>query len=318
MLVTGATGFVGAGLVRLLADNPSWSVRGATRRHLPDNQTPPEIVTVGELSSTTDWSSALEDVDAVVHTAARVHVMSDPSAAVDAFHEVNVAGTLNLARQAVSAGVKRFVFVSSIKVNGASTPIDRPFTADDPARPSEPYGLSKYEAELGLLKIANQADMDVVIVRPVLIYGPGVRANFLSLMRWLDKRVPLPFGSVANSRSFAALENVVDLLKTCLDHPGAGNQTFLVTDGEDLSTPELLLRMGRALGRPARLIDAPPRVLGTLARIVGKGDVAGRLLDSLRADIAKTRRLLGWAPPVKLDDALMRTARYFLAQKGQH
>ena len=217
-------------------------------------------------------------------------------------------GTLNLARQAAAAGVRRFVFVSSIKVNGEVTQLGRPFTADDAPAPLDAYGVSKMEAEEGLRAIASQTGMEVVIVRPALVYGPGVKANFAAMMRWLRRGVPLPLGAIHNQRSLVALDNLVDLIVTCLTHPAAANQTFLVSDGEDVSTTELLRRMGQALSRPARLIPVPVSWLKLAAAMVVKPDVAQRLCASLQVDIEKTRRLLGWTPPLSLDEGLRRVA----------
>jgi UDP-glucose 4-epimerase len=225
-----------------------------------------------------------------------------------AFRAVNVEGTLNLARQAAAAGVKRFVFVSSVKVNGEATLPGQPFTADDAPAPLDAYGISKMEAEQALREIALQTGMEVVIIRPPLVYGPGVKANFAAMMRWLQRGVPLPLGAIHNQRSLVALDNLVDLIVTCLTHPAAANQTFLVSDGEDVSTTELLRRMGRAMGRPARLIPVPVSWLKLAAALVGKRDVAQRLCGSLQVDIEKTRRLLGWTPPLTLDQGLKKAA----------
>lgn len=278
----------------------------------------PDIVSVGELAKDTDWNVALRGVNAVVHTAARVHMMEDPAIQPLAeFRRINVESTLNLARQAVAAGVQRFVFLSSIKVNGESTPLDRPFNADDTPNPSDAYALSKYEAEQGLRECAKEAGLEVVIIRPVLVYGPGVKANFLSMMRWLDRGVPLPFGAIRNARSLVALENLVDLVEVCIRHSAAPNEVFLVSDGEDLSTPELLRRTGAAMGRSPRLMPVPESVLRSAATIIGKSHVGERLCSSLRVDIEKTRGLLGWAPPVSVDQALKKTARYFLDERVQ-
>lgn len=273
----------------------------------------PNLVSVGDLAVDTDWRAALDGVNAVVHTAARVHMMNDRAAdPLAEFRRINVASTLNLARQAVASGVRRFVFLSSIKVSGESTPLDRPFNGDEHPKPNDAYAVSKYEAEERLRQLGKETGLEVVIVRPVLVYGPGVGANFLSMMQWLARGLPLPFGAIHNARSLVALDNLVDLLRTCLQHPAAPNQIFLVSDGEDLSTPDLLRRTGAAMGRPARLIPVPEFVLRSAATIVGKADVGERLCGSLRVDIGKTRRLLGWSPPVSVDQALRATARHFL------
>jgi nucleoside-diphosphate-sugar epimerase len=232
------------------------------------------------------------------------------------FRKVNVDGTLNLARQAVAVGVKRFIFISSIKVNGEGTKLGVPYAADDVPKPMDPYGISKMEAEQGLQQLAKETGLEVVIIRPVLVYGPGVKANFQTMMKWLSKGVPLPLGAVHNKRSLVALDNLVDLIVTCLDHPAAANQTFMVSDGEDLSTAELLSRISGALGRPARLLPVPVWLLELGAAIVGRRDVARRLCGSLQVDISKTRELLGWAPPIPVDEALAKTVKAFQANKN--
>jgi nucleoside-diphosphate-sugar epimerase len=260
---------------------------------------------IRDMTAATDWNAALIGVQAVVHCAARVHVMQDD--ATDPLHahrEVNVNGTLNLARQAAQAGVRRFVFISSIKVNGEATQPGQPFTADDVPVPLDPYGVSKLEAELGLREIDAQTGMEVVIVRPPLVYGPGVKANFASMMRWVARGIPLPLGAIQNARSMVALDNLVDLLVTCLTHPGAGGQTFLVSDGEDVSTTELLRRTAQAMDKKALLLPVPAAVLELGASLLGKRALAQRLCGSLQVDIEKTRRLLGWSPPLTLDQGL--------------
>jgi nucleoside-diphosphate-sugar epimerase len=263
----------------------------------------------GDLEPAADWSVALAGISAVVHLAARVHVMADTAAnPLEEFRRVNVQGTLNLARQAAAAGVRRFVFVSSIKVNGEATQPGFPFTADDAPAPLDAYGVSKMEAEQGLREIARQTGMDVVIIRPPLVYGPGVKANFAAMMRWLKRGVPLPLGAIHNQRSLVALDNLVDLIVTCITHPAAANPIFPVSDGEDVSTTGLLRRMGQAMGRPARLIPVPAGLLKLAATVLGKPDVAQRLCGSLPVDIEKTRRLLGWTPPLSLDEGLRRAA----------
>jgi len=251
----------------------------------------------------------------MVHCASRVHIMKDPSAnPLEEFRRVNVQGTANLARQAAVAGVRRLVFVSSVKVNGEQTAQGSTFTADDACAPEDPYGISKHEAEQALRQIAAETGMEVVIIRPPLVYGPGVKANFAAMVRWLARGVPLPLGAVThNRRSLVALDNLVDLITLCLTHPAAANQTFMVSDGEDLSTADMLRRMGNALGRPARLLPVPVGVLKLGAQLVGKPDVFQRLCGSLQVDIAKTRELLGWQPPVSVDEGFRRVAQGFRA-----
>ena len=311
--VTGANGFVGRALCAE-ASVRGFVVGGMSRSgcHLPGDT---ESLVVGSLDERTDWRAALTGADIVIHLAARVHVMQDTATdPLVEFRRVNVQGTLNLARQAAAAGVRRFVFISSIKVNGETTELDQPFTADDEPAPLDPYGISKMEAEQGLRKIAAGTGMEVVIIRPPLVYGPGVKANFLSMMRWLRRGVPLPLGAIHNRRSMVALDNLVDLILTCIDHPAAANLTFLVSDGEDLSTTQLLQRLGRALGRPARLIPVPAMLLKVGAALVGKPAIAQRLCGSLQVDISKTQQLLGWTPPLSVDEGLKRAAEGYLRE----
>ena len=316
ILITGSTGFVGRAVLQcLLTDNKSRTVSVAVRRNA---QQWPERVrphVTGDLEPSTAWATALEGVSAVVHCAARVHVMEDTATnPLDEFRRVNVQGTLTLARQAAAASVRRFIFISSIKVNGEATVLGQPFTADAVPAPLDAYGVSKMEAEQGLRALSVQTGMEVVIIRPTLVYGPGVKANFAAMMRWLHRGVPLPLGAIHNQRSLVALDNLVDLIVTCLTHPAAANQTFLVSDGEDVSTTELLRRMGQAMGRPARLIPVPASWLKLAASLVGKRDTAQRLCGSLQVDISKTRQLLGWSPPLTLNQGLNKTAEGYLRE----
>jgi nucleoside-diphosphate-sugar epimerase len=253
-------------------------------------------------------------VSVIVHCAARVHVMKNVDLAdpLTEFRKVNVDGTLRLARQAAKTGVRRFILVSSIGVNGGET-FGRPYAAADEVAPHTPYAVSKYEAEVQLRSLADETGMEVVIIRPPLVYGPNAPGNFASLMKYLVSGLPLPLGSVThNRRSLVFLDNLVDLIVTCVDHPAAANQTFLVSDDEDLSTVALLQRMAAALGTPARLIPVPLAALKLGARIVGRPELAQRLLGSLELDISKTKSMLGWSPPVKVDEALRITAENWL------
>ena len=270
-----------------------------------------QSVQVADLAPDTAWGPTLVNVDVVIHLAARAHVMRDTAMdPLAEFRRVNVQGTLNLARQAAAVGVRRFVFVSSIGVNGAES-FEQPFAAEDEVAPHSPYAVSKFEAEQGLQVLATETGMEVVIIRPPLVYGPGAPGNFGSLMRWLQLGIPLPLGAIHNQRSLVALDNLVDLIVTCLTHPAAANQTFLVSDGEDVSTTELLRRMGQAMGCPARLIPVPASVLKAAAALLGKRDMAQRLCGSLQVDIQKTRQLLGWNPPLTLDQGLKKAAEGF-------
>ena len=311
ILVTGANGFVGCNLCAELAHSGR-SVVTATRRILPDIASNITNFQISALAADTKWQQGLHGCEAVVHLAARVHIMRDEAAdPLAEFCRVNVESTLNLASQAAEAGVRRFIYLSSIKVNGEQTLLGKPFTEQDLPAPLDPYGMSKYEAEEGLRKLAQKTGMEVVVIRPVLVYGPGVKANFLNMMRWLHKGVPLPLGAIHNRRSLVALDNLVNFIITCLDHPAAANQTFLVSDGEDLSTTELLRRMGKALGKPARLLPLPEWLLKTGLTATGKGDIAQRLCGSLQVDISKARNVLGWEPPLSVDEGLKKTAEWY-------
>ncbi|MBD9656075.1 SDR family oxidoreductase [Pseudomonas sp. PDM12] len=313
IMVTGGSGFVGRTLLERLHQD-GYGLIAPSRTPLA--QAPAGVVNplVAGLAVDVDWSASLEGAAVVIHSAARVHVMNDTAAdPLMEFRKANVDGTLSLARQAAAAGVQRFIFLSSIKVNGEGTELGHPYRADDTPAPQDPYGVSKMEAEQGLRALASETGMEVVIIRPVLVYGPGVKANFRSMMSWLRKGIPLPLGATGNKRSLVAVDNLVDLIATCIDHPAAANQTFLVSDGEDLSTTQLLQRMGSALGRPARLLPVPASLLQAGAAMLGRRAIAQRLCGSLQVDIGKTRELLAWAPPVSVDDALRKTARAFEA-----
>ena len=314
IFVTGASGFVGQSLCSVLIERG-----GGLRISIRDKSSGkwPAGVDVIEasLSPQQDWISALSGVSSIVHCAARVHVMNeDAGDPLTEFRRVNVDGTLRLALQAAEVGVRRFVFVSSIKVNGEHSQPGHSFTADEIPAPGDPYGVSKCEAEAGLRALSQETGMEVVIIRPPLVYGPGVKANFLAMMRWLQRGVPLPLGGVTeNQRSLVFLDSLVDLIVTCIDHPAAANQTFLGSDDEDLSTAVLLRRMAAALGRPARLIPVPAGLITMGARLIGRPGIAQRLCGSLQVDIGKTKALLGWSPPFSVDEGLRQTAEHWLA-----
>jgi nucleoside-diphosphate-sugar epimerase len=309
VLVTGATGFIGSALLRRL-DSTDFVTRPVARKAISGR----DIFLVKNIDESTDWAEGLQECSTVIHLAARVHVMHEKATAILAeFRRVNVEGTLALAQQAAIAGVQRFIFLSSIKVNGEQTVLGQRFVPSDSPNPSDPYGISKSEAEEGLRRIAEKMGIEVVIIRPVMVYGPGVKANFLEMMHWLSCGVPLPLGGVTeNRRSLVFLDNLVDLIVTCIDHPSAANQTFLVSDDEDMSTTALLRQTAAALGKPARLIPVPVRLITLGAKMIGRPDIAQRLCSSLHVDISKTKALLGWSPSVSVDEGLRRTAEYWL------
>ena len=312
VLVTGASGFVGSALCAHLVAK-GHTVRGAVRNTQGKPLPGVEYQIVSDMSIGANWREVLTDINVVVHCAARVHVMKEASVdPLAAFREVNVKGTACLAEQAVDRGAKRFICISSIKVNGETTS-GHPFKADDTPAPEDPYGISKWEAEQVLREIAEKTGLEVVIIRPPLVYGPGVRANFLRLMQGIMSGVPLPLGAIDNRRSLVALDNLVDLIEDCLNNPQAINQTFLVSDGDDLSTKALFQRTAVALGRPVRLIPVPVSLLWAMARLFGKSDFAQRLCGSLQVDISKTRDRLSWSPPISVDEALHKTAKHFLS-----
>jgi UDP-glucose 4-epimerase len=315
VLLTGANGFVGRALQARLLTDAVHRLRCAQRQLTAVPVGGTEFCLAPSLGPDVDWSTALVGVDAILHCAARVHVMNEEAAdPLAAFRRVNVDGTLRLARQAAEAGVRRFIFVSSIKVNGEHSLPGQPFLADHLPAPEDPYGVSKLEAEEGLRSLSSETGMELVIIRPVLVYGPEVKANFLQMMRWLNRGIPLPLGGInENRRSLVYVGNLVDLIITCLEHPSAANQTFLVSDGEDISTTELLRRMGAALGKPARLLPVPAGLIRFGASLIGRPGIAQRLCGSLQVDISKTRELLGWSPPISVDEGLWRTAEAFLA-----
>lgn len=316
VLVTGASGFLGYQLSVALIEK-CYKVTAAARR-IDKVNFDTSTFQIVDLSGKTDWSKALVDVDVVIHCAARVHIMNDSSEnPLKECRKVNTFGTLNLARQAMQAGAKRFIFISTIKVNGESTKKGQSFSEADHPVPQDPYGVSKYEAEQGLLKISQETGLEVVIIRPPLVYGPGVKANFLNMMKWVSKGIPLPLGAVVNQRSFVALDNLVDLICVCIAHPNAKNQVFLAGDGNDVSTTELLQLMAKALGRSSRLVPVPMRLLRLCAKLIGKSDVALRLCGSLTVDISKAQTLLGWVPPITVEQGLQKVANAFIQKQDK-
>lgn len=298
ILITGATGFVGTGLVGELSN------RQLAHRPISRNRRD-GFYAIGNIDGTTDWSDALVGITTVVHLAARVHVMKESAAdPLSAFRSANVDATLNLARQSAKAGVTRFIFLSSIKVNGETTDNRPAFTADDIADPHDPYGQSKHEAEQALLTFARTSNMQVTIIRPPLIYGPGVKANFAALLKLTRSRLPLPIGSIDNNRSLVFLGNLVDFIICCIGSEKAANQIFLVSDNEDVSTSELVRRLGQEMNVKPRLIPVPRGLIETAARFAGKGAITNRIFGSLQVDIQKSRELLDWSPPYSLSEGL--------------
>ncbi len=306
LLITGANGFVGRALCAGLAGT-GHSVLAAVRSEAAIEGCEPVVIET--MNDATDWLSTLSDVDVVVHLAARVHVMNDEATdPLAEFRKVNVNATLNLARQAAKAGVKRFIFISSIKVNGEQTALGKPFMDGDLANPQDAYGLSKLEAEQGLSLVAQQTGIEVVIIRPPLVYGAGVKANFASMLCAVKRGIPLPLGAIHNKRSFVYVGNLVSLIMRCIDHPAAANEIFLISDGNDLSTTDLLKECAIALGVKSRLLPVPQKLIEMGAALVGKRDVAQRLCGNLQVDITKAHELLGWVPPVTVADGLRMTA----------
>jgi nucleoside-diphosphate-sugar epimerase len=313
--VTGATGFVGRALVeRLIEDGRQ--VWAATRRR-PDAAGRAAWRRIGDLGPDTDWGPVLDGADVVVHLAGRAHVMreteTDPSLA---YHRINVEGSLNLARRAAEAGVRRLVFVSTVKVHGDQAPPNDPLTSAHPLRPKDPYGQSKALAEKYLWELSESSGLEMVVVRPPLVYGPGVKGNFRRLIDLADRAMPLPLAWVNNRRSMIGLGNLVAFLSRTIDHPRAGGRAFLVKDPVDPSTPELLADLARHLDRPARLWPCPVGLLKAAGRLVGRGAQVERLFGSLVVDDAETRRVLGWTPPHDRDEELAATIRWYRARSA--
>jgi nucleoside-diphosphate-sugar epimerase len=319
VLITGSTGFVGRPLCEKLLLK-GYCVRGSVRNaeataNLPAGVQSAPIESIGP---DTDWSAALTGIDTVIHLAARVHVMDETAGdPLIAYRQVNVAGTENLARQAAAHGVRRLVFLSSVKVNGEETEI--PYSEQTHPDPRDPYGVSKLEAENVLRKVAVETGLEVVIIRPPLVYGPGVKANFHNLLKIVERGVPLPLAGITNARSLIFLGNLIDAIITCATHPQAAGQTFLVSDGEDVSTPQLIRQLATALDRPARLLPFPPSLMRLAGKLTGKSMAVDRLLGSLVVDSGKIRRELGWQPPFSMAEGLAETAKWYkdgMARRG--
>lgn len=314
VLLTGSKGFVGSVLLSELTKLPDFRVVSAVRSDA--SNTSDDVVVVGNIDGTTDYSSALSCVNVVVHAAARAHIMRDEVVnPQEEYRKVNAEGTLNLAKQAAAAGVKRFVYISSIKVNGESTTGLTAFVEANTAIPEDPYGVSKYEAEVGLRLLAKETGLEVVIIRPPLVYGPGVKANFLSLLKLSATGLPLPFGSVNNKRSMVYVSNLVDLIVRCINHPSAANETFLVSDGDDVSLRSLLTMMRSAMGRSARLVPLPVGLFKLVGAITGRQGVVDRLVGDLQVDSSKARSLLEWVPPFTVEQGIAATVADFMSKE---
>ena len=312
--VTGAAGFIGGALVKALSTR-GLPARGLvrSRNSLSRSSNPHENFIVGDIHAGTDWSHGLSDVDCVIHCAARAHIMRETASnALAAYRAVNVAGTRHLAEQAAALDVKRLVYLSSVKVNGENTEAGARFAHNDKPMPEDAYGISKREAEQALREVSARTGLEVVIVRPPLVYGPGAKGNFRRLLRLAASGVPLPLGAIRNQRSLVGLDNLVDLLIRCVDHSAAVGQTFLVSDDHDLSTPALIRGLRRALGKSPRLLPVPPSVLRLAGRITGRAAEVERLIGSLQVHITHTREVLGWTPPVSVDEGLRTTAKWYL------
>lgn len=312
ILITGGNGFIGSYLISALTSR-SLLVCGRVQ--------PPSIEADKfipfDLANDSLNVEMLANVQTVIHCAAHVHVMNDTSTdPLIKFRQINTQATVNLAKQAAAAGVKRFIFLSSIKVNGESTKPGIPFTSKYAVAPVDSYGLSKYEAELELIQISQYSGMEIVIIRPPLVYGPGVKANFASLMNLVSKGIPLPFGCIThNKRSLVSVNNLVDLIITCIDHPKAANQVFLVSDDHDVSTSEMVREMATALNKPMWQLPLPIWCYRFIGKLFNKSDVVDRLTGSLQVDISHTKETLGWKPPQTLQEGFKQTAQAFLQEK---
>lgn len=309
VLLTGASGFLGKAIIQCFKYSRKNKLSLVYRKNVCSTES--QSFSVGDFNNSTDFSVALSGQDVVIHAAARVHIMNESSCdSISKFRLVNVISTLKLARQAVEAGVKRFIFISSIKVNGETTSGSQSFSPLDTANPQDPYAISKYEAEKALIEISNNSNMEVVIIRPTLIYGPGVKGNFEKFIKIIKFGIPLPLGSVNNKRSLIALDNLVDLIITCVDHPNAANKILLVSDSEDVSTLDLAREISKAFGVRIYTFPLSVGLIKFLARIIGKGTVVDRLFCNLMVDSSKTLELLNWKPIISMKDQLKKIAEY--------
>jgi nucleoside-diphosphate-sugar epimerase len=310
VLLTGASGFVGQRLAHILIQK-NISLVCTGRKPLRIDGAESRLV--DDLGPTTDWRHCLGEVSTVIHCAARVHVMQDSASdPLYLFRQVNVAGTLQLAEQAAAAGAQQFIFLSSVKVNGEETEVGTAFTEDCQPQPSDPYGVSKLEAEQALFELGRKTGMAITVIRPPLVYGPGVGANFLAMLRSVQRRIPLPLGSIRNQRSFVYIDNLISLITCCIENPRSYNQVFLVSDGHDMSTTDLLKKSASAFNVASRLLPCPPFLLRTMAQLTGRKSVADRLCQSLQVDINKAKRLLEWSPPFTVEQGLQATVTHII------
>lgn len=314
ILVTGANGFVGRALVNHLKIGRQYDILPVVRRDNAFGDAHPfDVINIGEINQATHWQEILSGCSIVVHTAARVHITKDCAVnPLKEYRKINVDGTITLAKQAVAAGVKRFIFMSSIKVNGDASLIDTPFTTEVKHKPFDHYAVSKYEAEMALLELSQKTGMAVVIIRPPLVYGPGVKGNFERMLKWIQRGAPLPLGAVKNKRSLVSIDNLISLVMACIEHPNAANQVFLVSDDDDLSITDLLKKLRRTMELPVPLIAVPAWILHAVGKMLGQKENLQRLCLSLQVDISKTKELLGWKPIETTDMALSKTVQYFI------
>ena len=315
ILITGSSGFLGSNIINKL-ELLDYNIISVLRKITSASSS--NSMQIGEINGDTDYKDIFVGTDIVIHCAARAHIMNEEVADTLAeYRWVNVDGTLNLAQQAADAGVKRFIYISSIKVNGESTSGSVPFTEKDTATPIDPYGVSKYEAEEGLKKIAAETGMEVVIIRPPLVYGAGVKANFLNLLKLSSTKFPLPFGLVNNKRSMVYVNNLVDFIVKCIDHSAAANQTFLISDNDDLSLSGLLQLIRKSMNKSARLIPVPIFLFKLAGLIFRKQDVVDRLVGDLQVDTSKAISLLDWKPPYTVEQGIQATVDSFLENNKQ-
>jgi nucleoside-diphosphate-sugar epimerase len=316
ILITGATGFVGRAIFENLKSKKKYLIHLTARTNQEKLFEGVKTFNIGEIDSNTNWMDALVKVDCIIHCAAKAHMTEKKQTdSLNAYRRINVDGTRNLAKQAVAIGIKRFIFLSSIKVNGEGTIASKSFKYNDISQPEDAYGISKWEAEQALLEISKQTGLEVVIIRPPLVYGEGVKGNFLRLLDLVYKQIPLPFVKINNLRSFIALDSLVDLIICCIDHPKAGGKTFLVSDGEDLSTPDLIMKLSKFMDKSPRLFQFPQLIIQLIGRLVGKSSEVKRLFGSLRIDNSYTREILGWSPALSLDEGLRKTVRWYLQNR---